>query len=110
MKTETSTQPPTSETPKSEPSPRGFDGMFGLPLTPEGFAAYAKDHLARLDAWMRELSALEATMVARARATTQQLAQLSQNTIDHVAQLSAEWRKIAIDVTKRASDLVVPKA
>jgi|SRR5688500_4853141 hypothetical protein len=98
----TKTESPKTETPK--------DPMFGLPLTPDAFAAFAREHLARMDTWMRELSALEGAMVARARATTQQLSQLTQDTIDYVAQLSAEWRKLAVDVTRRASDIVVPKA
>jgi hypothetical protein len=96
-----------TETPKTE-LPR--DPMFGLPFTPDAFATYAREHLARMEAWMKELSSLEAAMVARARSTTAQLAQLTQDTIDYVAQLSAEWRKLAVDVTKRASDIVVPKA
>jgi len=100
-KTETQT-PPKTDAPK--------DAMFGLPFTPDAFAGYAREHLARLDAWMRELSVLEEAMVTRARATTAQLAQLTQDSIDYVAQLSAEWRKLAIDVTRRANDIVVPKA
>ena len=96
----TKTESPKTETPK--------DPMFGLPLTPDAFAAFAREHLARMDTWMRELSALEGAMVARARATTQQLSQLTQDTIDYVAQLSAEWRKLAVDVTRRASDIVEP--
>jgi hypothetical protein len=106
-KTEIPPQPPKSEAPKTGATP---DPMFGLPLSPDAFAGYAREHLARLDAWMRELSTMEAAMVARARATTQQLAQLTQDSIDYVAQLSAEWRKLALDVTRRASDIVVPKA
>src|SRR5262245_31799746 len=97
-----------TKTEKTSADPR--DPMFGLPFTPDAFAAFAREHMARMETWMRELSTLEDAMVARARATTQQLAQLTQDTIDYVAQLSAEWRKLAIDVTKRASDIAVPKA
>jgi hypothetical protein len=86
------------------------DPLFGLPFTPDAFAAYAREHLARMETWVRELSTLEEAMVTRARATTAQLAQLTQDSIDYVAQLSAEWRKLAIDVTRRASDIAVPKA
>lgn len=89
---------------------KAHDPLFGLPITPDAFATYAREHMARMETWMRELSTLEAAMVARARATTQQMAQLTQDTIDYVAQLSAEWRKLAIDVTKRASDIAMPKA
>jgi hypothetical protein len=97
-----------TKTEKTSTDPK--DPMFGLPFTPDAFAAFAREHMARMETWMRELSTLEDAMVARARATTQQLAQLTQDTIDYVAQLSAEWRKLAIDVTKRASDIAVPKA
>ena len=97
----TKTETPKTETPK--------DPMFGLPLTPDAFASFAREHLARMEAWMKEMSTLEAAMVARARATTQQLAQLTQDTLDYAAQLSAEWRKLAVDVTRRASDLAVPR-
>ena len=111
-KTETPSQPaalpPRPDAPKAEP-PK-FDPMFGLPFTPEAFAGYAREHLARLDAWMRELAVMEQAMVARARATTQQLAQLTSDSIDYVAQLSAEWRKLAVDVTRRASDIAIPRA
>ena len=86
------------------------DSMFGLPFTPDAFAGYAREHLARLEAWMKELSTLEDAMVARARTTAQQLTKLTQDSIEYMAQLSAEWRKLALDVTRRASDIVVPKA
>ena len=103
------TEAPRTEPPKTEiPKPDGFFG--GMPFTPDAFAAYTREHLARLEAWMRELSALEAVMVERARATTQQLAQLTQDSLVYVAQLSAEWRKLAMEVTRKASDIVVPKA
>jgi hypothetical protein len=59
---------------------------------------------------MKELSTMEDAMIARARSTAQQLAQLTQDSLEYVAQLSAEWRKLAVDVTRRASDIVVPKA
>lgn len=111
-KTETQTPPPRLDPPPSPPradAPKA-DPLFGLPFSPEAFAGYAREHLARMDAWMRELSVLEAAMVARARATTQQMAQLTQDSIDYVAQLSAEWRKLAMDVTRRASDIAIPRA
>jgi hypothetical protein len=98
------TETPKSE--RSEPDP----SMFGLPFTPDAFASYAREHLARLEAWMKELSTMEDAMIARARSTAQQLAQLTQDSLEYVAQLSAEWRKLAIDVARRASDIAVPKA
>jgi hypothetical protein len=97
-----------TETPKQDA--KAADPLFGLPFTPDAFAAYSREHLARLEAWMRELAQLEETMVTRARATTAQLAQLTQDSLDYVAQLSAEWRKLAMDVTRRASDIAIPKA
>jgi len=101
-----------TETPKTEiPTPDGkAEALFGLPLTPDAFASYAREHMARLETWMKELSTLEDAMMARARSTTQQLAKLAQDSIEYAAQLSAEWRKLAMDVTRRASDIVVPKA
>ena len=102
------TKPETkTETPKQDAK---ADPFFGMPFTPDAFAGYAREHLARMETWMRELSQLEDTMVTRARATTAQFAQLTQDSIDYLAQLSAEWRKLAMDVTRRASDIAVPKA
>jgi hypothetical protein len=101
------TETPRTDAPKSDPK---ADPMFGLPLSPDAFAGFAREHLARVETWMRELSALEDAMIARARVTTQQVAQLTQDTLEYVAQMSAEWRKLAIDVARRASDIAIPRA
>lgn len=105
-KTETATAKP--ETPRAETA--RTDPFFGFPVSPDAFASYAREHLARMETWVRELAVLEDAMIARARATTAQLAQLTQDSLDYVAQLSAEWRKLAVDVTRRANDIVLPKA
>jgi hypothetical protein len=81
-KTETSSAPPKTEF------------RFDLPL----------------ELWLKELAVMEEAALARARETTKQIAKLAGDTIDYYAQLSAEWRKMMIDVARRTGDMTVPKA
>jgi hypothetical protein len=45
----------------------------------------------------------------RARTAVNDLAKLASDSIGYAAQLSAEWRKMALDAGRRAADAFAPK-
>lgn len=115
-KTETpKTESPKTETPKTEtstPFTNPFAGMFAANPFTQAFPSFPKLPLpfAPFEAWMKEAASIEENMLARARTMATQLAQLTQDSLDYVAQLSAEQRKLATEMARRVSDLTGPKA
>jgi hypothetical protein len=81
---------------------------FTLP-TPEAFGQMMRDQIARTQNLMDELAVYENVAVQRARTAVSDLAKLASDSIGYVAQLSAEWRKVAVEAGKRAADAFAPK-
>jgi hypothetical protein len=72
--------------------------------TPEAFSQMMRDQIARTQGLMEELAVYESVAVQRARTAVSDLAKLAGDSIGYMAQLSAEWRKVAVDAGKRAAD------
>jgi hypothetical protein len=107
-KTETPNHATTAE-PKAAPrAPWDIPLPFALP-TPEAFQQMMRDQIARTQGLMEELSVYESVAMQRARTAVNDLAKLASDSIGYAAQLSAEWRKMALDAGRRAADAFAPK-
>ncbi|KAB2902082.1 MAG: hypothetical protein F9K40_07970 [Kofleriaceae bacterium] len=81
---------------------------FTLP-TPEAFTQMMRDQIARTQGLMDELAVYESVAMQRARTAVNDLAKLATDSIGYMAQLSAEWRKLALEAGRRATDAFAPK-
>ena len=107
-KTETSNTTNTAE-PKAAPrAPWDLPLPFPLP-TPEAFTQIMNDQISRTQNIMEELAVYEGVAMQRARTAVNDLAKLASDSIGYMAQLSAEWRKMALDAGRRAADAFAPK-
>jgi hypothetical protein len=107
-KTEIPNHASTAE-PKAAPrAPWDLPLPFPLP-TPEAFTQMMKDQIARTQSMMDELAVYEGVAMQRARTAVGDLAKLASDSIGYFAQLSAEWRKVALDAGRRAADAFGPK-
>lgn len=101
---------PTPSTPKAEPrAPWDIPLPFTLP-TPEVFTQLMRDQIARTQALMDELAVYEGVAQQRARTAVNDLAKMAADSIGYFAQLSAEWRKVALDAGRRATDAFTHRA
>ena len=95
--------------PKAAPrAPWDIPPPFPLP-TPEAFTQMVRDQIARTQGLMDELAVYEGVAMQRARTAVNDLAKLTSDSIGYAAQLSAEWRKMALDAGRRAADAFAPK-
>jgi hypothetical protein len=65
--------------------------------------AWMADNVARVDEFWQQISKMEADALTHARAAIDEYARMSKETIAYAAQLNAEWRKAALDATKRSA-------
>ena len=110
MTTESKPKTETTSDKHKQTSHDAAHGFGGFSFGPDAFAAMTREHFTRVETWMKEMAAAEDVMLARAKANAAQVAQLAQDSMDYMAQLSAEWRKIMLDVARRAADVTLPKA
>lgn len=102
------TESPRTDAPhsqaKAEPrAPWDLPLPFPMP-TPEAFTQMLRDQIARSQGIMDELAVYESVAMQRARTAVGDLAKLASDSIGYMAQLSAEWRKLALDASRRAAD------
>ncbi len=108
--TQSQAQGPAPSQAKAEPrAPWDLPLPFTLP-TPEAFSQMVRDQIARTQGLMDELAVYEGVAMQRARTAVNDLAKLTSDSIGYVAQLSAEWRKLAIDAGRRATDVFAPRS
>lgn len=108
----TKTEPRTDAKTDAKPEPKAEAPRFDMPAFQipgyEQWAAAARDNLARLqanvNAYWNELSTFENAMYERAKQATADLASLANESIQYVSALSAEWRKLSLDATRRFAD------
>lgn len=80
----------TSQTQQAAETAFPFFGMFD-------------DQLKRWDALQKEMAKLEQRNLEQARQMIDESAKLMKETLDYSAKLSAEFRKLAVDSTRRAA-------
>ncbi len=64
------------------------------------------DQLGRIETFTDEMARYEKQAVAQATQAVDELAKLMKESMDYAGQLSAEWRKVAIETTHKASEMV----
>jgi hypothetical protein len=102
-KPENKTEAPSTAKPTPE-----FSFPWAVPA-PEVFTQMMRDQIARTQGMMEELAVYENVAVQRARATVGDLARMASDSIGYVAQLTAEWRKLALDASKRTAEALGAK-
>ena len=75
-----------------------------MPFGPEAFAPWLREHADRIEQIADEVAVFEKAMMQRIKTNATDIAALVQDSLDYVQQVGAEWRKIAIDTARRASD------
>jgi hypothetical protein len=93
----TKTDIPKTEIPKT-----------ALPPSYDAWVNAARENLQRyqtaVNTYWDEVASFENAMYERARAATADLAGLAAESIAYVAALSAEWRKMSLDATRKMTD------
>ena len=110
-KTEIPNSSATAGTAEPKAAPRApWDLPLPFPLpTPEAFTQMMKDQIARTQGLMDELAVYEGVAMQRARTAVNDVAKLASDSIGYMAQLSAEWRKVALDAGRRATEAFGPR-
>ena len=67
------------------------------------FGKLAEDHMARVGALYEQLGTWEASATERATATIGQLSSMTSETLAYASALSAEWRKLTLEATRRGA-------
>jgi hypothetical protein len=78
--------------------------------TVDGFKKIIDDQLQRANSFQDELGRLEQKGIEQARAAVDEAAKLAKESLTYAAQLGAEWRKMAIEATRRATEMMTFKA
>jgi methyl-accepting chemotaxis protein len=63
------------------------------------------DHAARMEQMYAETARLQAQGLEQSQKAVEELARLSKDSIQYMGQLSAEWRKLTIEATKKTAEL-----
>lgn len=69
-----------------------------------------QEQIARMDQMAEQLHKVQGQAVERTREAIDESARLMKETLNYSVQLQTEWRKITLDATKKAADIVTPKA
>lgn len=64
----------------------------------------------RMAAMYDEMGRLEAKGLEQARTAIDEATRLMKSALDYQSQLSAEWRRLALEATRRAAETLTPKA
>jgi len=97
-KTETTANPKIDSLPNPFAT---FDPMALWTTQQQAFHKLVADAQGRAQAMAEEYAALETQMVARARQAIETWAQLAQDAISYSAQLTAQARKLGLDVARK---------
>jgi hypothetical protein len=117
-KAETKTEAPKSDIPRADSTPKTetpkgdrpmqFPNFMKMDLPFEQWSQLARENAQRLqttlNAYWDELAGYENAMYERARAASADLANLAQESIAYVSALSAEFRRMSVEATKRVTD------
>lgn len=68
------------------------------------------DTFQRMEGFWTELSTVEKKGADRARQAIDEYAKLMKATLDYNLELSSEWRRLALESTRRCTELFQPKA
>ena len=63
------------------------------------------DHVTRMELAYAEVARVQEQALAQNRQAIDEMAKLSRDSVDYFAQLTAEWRKLTLDATRKTADL-----
>jgi methyl-accepting chemotaxis protein len=64
------------------------------------------DHISRTESAFGEIARMQEQGLEQSRNAVDEMAKLTKDSINYYAQLSAEWRKLTLEATKKAVDFV----
>jgi hypothetical protein len=76
----------------------------------ELWAQMGQEHVARMDQMAEQIQKAQAQAAERAAEAIDESARLMKETMTYATQLSAEWRKITLEATRKAAEMAAPKA
>lgn len=117
-KAETKTEAPKTDIPRADSNGKStpetelpkmqIPNFMKMDLPFEQWSQLARENAQRLqttiNAYWDELAGYENAMYERARAASADLANLAQESIAYVSALSAEFRRMSVEATKRVTD------
>lgn len=68
------------------------------------------DHVARVTGAWDEAAKVEAKGLEQAASAIDELAKIQKETLDYFGNLTAEWRKLSLDATKRTADFFAARS
>ena len=75
----------------------------------ETFKKLMTEQNARIEKMTEELAKIEAKGLDQMRTAIEEATRLMKSSLDYQAQLSAEWRKMAVEATRRATEMMTPR-
>lgn len=87
-----------SQTQKN-PTAGGFDPM-------EMVSRLTAENVARLQSLYDELASWESKAYDRAKSAADQMAELANESFQYASKLTAEWRELTLEATRRSTDLL----
>lgn len=67
------------------------------------------DQVARMELAYGEMARMQEQGLEQTRAAVDEMAKLTKDSINYVAQLQAEWRKQSLDAAKKSADFFTPQ-
>jgi hypothetical protein len=72
----------------------------------ETWTRMAKEQLARLEGLAEQMAKLQGQHVERAQEAIDESARLMKESISYANQLGAEWRKLSLETTRKATEMM----
>lgn len=76
----------------------------------ETFKKLVVEQNARIEKMTEEMAKIEAKGMDQMRTAIEEATRLMKSSLDYQAQLSAELRKMALEATRRATEMLTPRA
>ncbi|MCC7382842.1 MAG: hypothetical protein IT384_13480 [Deltaproteobacteria bacterium] len=83
-----------------------FAGVF----SGGAFRTMFEEQIKRIDGFYQDLANAEVKSAEQAKMAIDESAKLMKQTVEYSLKLSAEWRKLALETTRRAAEMMQPKA
>jgi predicted transcriptional regulator len=69
-----------------------------------------QEQLARMDKMAEQVQSMQGQAVERTKEAIDETARLMKESVAYATALSNEWRKVSLEATKKATEMVTPKA
>lgn len=69
-----------------------------------------QEQLARMDKMAEQVQSMQGQAVERTKEAIDETARIMKESVAYATALSNEWRKVSLEATKKATEMVTPKA